>query len=278
MHIVRGFLSLSTFGIPALKTGMAVFFVAVIVLGAGYMLAASGEAGYWGAVVSAFNIVSAAVDFVFKVVWFCCTFAGVLLGVDTNALFAALVGSTTISPSVFFSFLLFVHLSGGIFLFLLVSAHMGSAHGAGTVAGSTLRGSSRAVLSSAVESRDLRFVVALSCTLLIVALGLSWLLRTGNGILLNTEIKPPARVATEVYFSGVYAGFRYMPMVSCVVLFVATTLAFWFFASRAVTKQSRTLLLAACLLSVFVFSVIGFMPVDLVEHLFINAQDACLPC
>lgn len=54
---------------------------------------------------------------------------------------------------------------------------------------------------------------------------MTWLFRTGNGILLNTEIKPPARVATETYFAGIYVAFRYMPLFSCIILFGATTVA-----------------------------------------------------
>jgi hypothetical protein len=265
-------------GSSSLKTGGVVLLFIATVLGTGYTLAASGEAGYWGAVISVLNVISTLADFFFKTAQLLCISAGLLIGLDSDLFFAALAGSTAISPAVFFYFIFFIHLFGGIFLFLVVSAHMGSAHGAGTMVGLTSRNSSRAALFSVVESRDLRFVGIFVGALLATLAGLSWIFRVGNGILLNTETKPPARVATEVYFSGIYAGFRYMPLVSCVFLFVATTAVFWFLITPATTQQTRILLLTAGLFFIFLFSAIGFVPIDLVEHLFINTRNVCLPC
>lgn len=117
LHILRAFISSATDAFAAFKSGGIVLFYISVALGTGYVLAAGGEAGYWGAVISIFNVVWLVADFLFKAVLSLCILIGISLGFDTDSLFAVLTGSTTISPSVFFSFIFFIHLVAGVVLF-----------------------------------------------------------------------------------------------------------------------------------------------------------------
>lgn len=129
-------------------------FCAVMTLGTGYMLASSGEAAYWGAVISLFNFIGAAASALGLWLYSAGFVSGYELMVDASTLLAAIGGTTTSSTSVFVFFVLAIHVLAGVSLFWSSVVHMGIAHGNSTVGGFSLRGASKASLFSTVEARD----------------------------------------------------------------------------------------------------------------------------
>lgn len=116
-HVLRAFSSSSVAGFAALKSGGVVLVFITAALGTGYILAAAGEAGYWGAVISVFNICLFLVDFLFKAILSVGILFGISFGLNTDTLHATLIGSTTVSPLVFYYIVFFVHLIAGVLLF-----------------------------------------------------------------------------------------------------------------------------------------------------------------
>lgn len=155
---------------------------------------------------------------------------------------------------------------------------MGVTHAGGTVFGVASRSGSNSTLFSVVESRDLRLAGVAIPILVSAVASMSWLFRCGNGILLNTEIKPPARVATEAYFAGIYAGFRYLPLMTFVGILVAGVTICWFLASRQFIQKSKFVILAILAVFTVVFAAVGFIPADLIEHAVVSVRAICLPC
>lgn len=125
-----------------------------ITLGTGYMMASSGEAAYWGAVISVFNFIDVAATVSGFLLYLAGFVAGYELMVDISTLSASICGVTTSSTAVFVFFILAVHVLAGVSLFWSTVAHMGVAHENSTAGGFSLRGASKASLFATVESRD----------------------------------------------------------------------------------------------------------------------------
>lgn len=113
-----------------------------------------------------------------------------------------------------------------------------------------------------------------------------WLLRGGNGAILNTETKPPARVATEAYFSGIYACFRYVDLASCAVGFGAAACAYWLFLTRTTSASARSLTVLLGGVYAGFFALCGFLSTDPIERSAVllrtaptePKQEECLSC
>lgn len=97
-----------------------------------------------------------------------------------------------------------------------------------------------------------------------------WLLRGSNGALLNTETKPPARVATEAYFSGIYACFQYVDLTSCAVGLAAVACVGWLFLTRPTSAIIRSAVLLFIGIYAGLFTFCGFLSTDLVERSVVN--------
>jgi hypothetical protein len=99
--------------------------------------------------------------------------------------------------------------------------------------------------------------ITLVAALALIAAGV-WLFRLGNNTSLSTEIKPPAKVVTEVYFSGVYASFRLYSLIICIAIFVFIAVAFVFLFISRLPFIVRTLAVIGAYVFAAVLSFVGF--------------------
>lgn len=83
--------------------------------------------------------------------------------------------------------------------------------------------------------------------------------RLGNNILINTELKPPAKVATEVYFSGIYASFRLFSLVSSAVAILLFVGFFLMMFSSTLPAAVKIVTTVSTFISIGVISIIGFV-------------------
>jgi hypothetical protein len=99
--------------------------------------------------------------------------------------------------------------------------------------------------------------ITLVTALALIATGV-WLFRLGNNTSLSTEIKPPAKVVTEVYFSGIYASFRLYSLIICIAIFVFIAVAFVFLFISRLPFIIRTLAVTGTYIFAAVLSFVGF--------------------
>lgn len=179
-HILRAVCSAHVVGSASLKSGAAALFYFILTCGTGYILASSGEAAYWGSIISLFNFgavvtqLAAALAASLRPVGYYASF-------DAAATPAAVYGTTAASPVVLVIVLLALHVGFAVLFSVSSAKHIRTTHEKSTVGGMSIRGSSRASLFSVVETRDLRSVV-LILPLLLILVGVAWLTRAGNGI------------------------------------------------------------------------------------------------
>jgi hypothetical protein len=100
-------------------------------LGSGYTLSSSGEAGFWGAVISAFNFIYFAVWF-WESVSYWLGVLGLAVLADKAAGFTAITGSTAVAHSALLGFMCCVHVICSFPFAFSIFVHLGAVHRAGS--------------------------------------------------------------------------------------------------------------------------------------------------
>ena len=274
IHVFRSVSSLPVVGVDAVKTGFYVFITFVLTLGSGYMISAAGEAGFWGAVVSLFNMLGLTTASVLSVSR-AAQLSGTGIAVDSGLVFSVAAGTTTVAYVTLITVVIAVHGSSAVALAFAIMWHLVTTHIVGSSAFAAIRRAVRSSLFIDVEARDLRssFLCAVASAFYIAPS--VWLFRLGNGVLINTELKPPAKVATEIYFSGVYAGFRFITLISCGVFVLVFLVTFIPGILSGMPFAAKYTIAGFAFISACFFSVVGFVSEN-VRKLVVSRLVVCL--
>lgn len=251
------------------KSGIFILILFFITLSSGYLIASGGEAAYWGIIIS----ISSVLQFIVKIINSLYTILsgiGILAPLNINSIINSFfISSTSINNEIILKTVVFVHIIFSLVLIFLIYKHIENVHGNSTTSSYGVIESIKIGLLSTIESKDLRFFLIFLTYFAPLLVINTWITRTGNNINLQNEIKPPAKVITEFYLSGIYTAFRQFPILMAIFVFF---IAIFIIVKIVFGKQKLLKILGLIFaLSIFIYvSFSGFFTVEIDK----NFEDA----